>query len=571
MNSNKIEQIGVDALNMEIDKHSLLDTYIHSKDREPSWDGHIYVFNNENMSVESMIGRVPVQVKGEDVEKFSGKEKKYTVDVADLRNYQKEGIGVIYFVVEIINSSNTKIYYRQLLPLDLNFELKKLKKNQKKRRIKFKELSQEEHSSLYYVCRNFLNDSNHQKGKFILSKEEIEDVKNITFDVVTKKDQLEEYLLNNSVYTYAKIEGEKEVIPFEKIDCLGLEIEVNGFVSAGTQMRYYDKYKILKEKDNYIISIGNSIQIKQKERKINIELKGNLYQRLYDIYFIEELMKTNKINISGTIFFISGLSNCEDIFRDKKIYELLKQIFEKLGIYFDIPIEQLKKKDIDNLNKLINLFKNQKFVNSYIKKTGIYELKINKFVIAFLGYKNETESIIFDLFSDIYDSFYLKQADENGKIYNFCLYSNITEKQLLEYSNIKFDIILKAFESIKMYDAYETVTNEFLLTCINVYDKSKNIKFLDLAESLNRMLLEYERTEVNEINKFQIIRRRRDFTEKEIEELLEIQNNSKNNSTFLAISILLERKKEIEYYKSKIYAEEIDIFKKYPIYNLLDK
>lgn len=571
MNSNKIEQIGVDALNMEIDKHNLLDTYIHSKDREPSWDGHIYVFNNENMSVESMIGRVPVQVKGEDVEKFSGKEKKYTVDVADLRNYQKEGIGVIYFVVEIINSSNTKIYYRQLLPLDLNFELKKLKKNQKKRRIKFKELSQEEHSSLYYVCRNFLNDSNHQKGKIILSKEEIEDVKNITFDVVAKKDQLEEYLLNNSVYTYAKIEGEKEVIPFEKIDCIGLEIEVDGFVSAGTQNRYYDKYKILKEKDNYIISIGNSIQIKQKERKINIELKGNLYQRLYDIYFIEELMKTNKINISGTIFLISGLSNCEDIFRDKKIYELLKQIFEKLGIYFDIPIEQLKKKDIDNLNKLINLFKNQKFVNSYIKKTGIYELKINKFVIAFFGYKNETESIIFDLFSDIYDSFYLKQADENGKIYNFCLYSNITEKQLLEYSNIKFDIILKAFESIKMYDAYETVTNEFLLTCINVYDKSKNIKFLDLAESLNRMLLEYERTEVNEINKFQIIRRRRDFTEKEIEELLEIQNNSKNNSTFLAISILLERKKEIEYYKSKIYAEEIDIFKKYPIYNLLDK
>lgn len=388
---------------------------------------------------------------------------------------------------------------------------------------------------------------------------------------MAKKDQLEEYLLNNSVYTYAKIEGEKEVIPFEKIDCIGLEIEVDGFVSAGTQNRYYDKYKILKEKDNYIISIGNSIQIKQKERKINIELKGNLYQRLYDIYFIEELMKTNKINISGTIFLISGLSNCEDIFRDKKIYELLKQIFEKLGVYFDIPIEQLKKKDIDNLNKLINLFKNQKFVNSYIKKTGIYELKINKFVIAFFGYKNETESIIFDLFSDIYDSFYLKQADENGKIYNFCLYSNITEKQLLEYSNIKFDIILKAFESIKMYDAYETVTNEFLLTCINVYDKSKNIKFLDLAESLNQMLLEYERTEVNEINKFQIIRRRRNFTEKEIEELLEIQNNSKNNSTFLAISILLERKKEIEYYKSKIYAEEIDIFKKYPIYNLLDK
>lgn len=571
MNSNKIEQIAVDVLNTEIDKYNLLDTYVHSKDREPSWDGHIYVFNNENMSVESMTGRVPIQIKGEEVKEFSSKEKKYDVKVADLKNYQKEGIGIIYFVVEIINSSNTKIYYRQLLPLDLKLELKNIRRNQKHRRIKFKELSQEEHSSLYYICRNFLNNSNHQKGKIILSKNEINNVKDITFDVVTKKDNLEEYLLNNPIYVYANIEGEKESIPFEKVNCFGLEVEFKGKITAGTSHVYYDTYKILKTKDDYIISIGNSIKISKKENKLNINIKGTIYQRLQDLKFIYEVAKTQTIKIDKGVFTFSKLNKNQTLFRNFKLYEYLEKIFKKLGIIFDVPLEKLNKKDWNNLNKLMNIAENQKFVNSYIKETGIYELKINKFVIAFFGYKNKNESMIFDLFSDIYNSFCLKQADEDGKIYNFCLYSNLTEKQLLEYSNIKFEIILKAFKTIKMYGKYADITNEFLLNCIRIYDRTQKMEFLILAEELNKMLLEYEETEINKVNKFQIICRKRNFKEEEIEEMMEIQRKTKDDMILLAISILLERKKEIEYYKKKISIEKLENIKKYPIYKLLDK
>lgn len=179
--------------------------------------------------------------------------------------------------------------------------------------------------------------------------------------------------------------------------------------------------------------------------------------------------------------------------------------------------------------------------------------------------------MIFDLFSDIYNSFCLKQADEDGKIYNFCLYSNLTEKQLLEYSNIKFDMILKAFRSIEMHDRYSSMTNEFLLNCIRIYDSTQNNEYLILAEALNKMLLEYEKTEINEVNKFQIICRKRNFKEKEIEEMMELQRKTKDNMILFAISILLERKKEIEYYKKKISIEELENIKKYPIYKLLDK
>lgn len=569
MNSNKIEQISVDSINREINKHNLLDTYVKSKDKEPSWDGHIYVYKNENMNVNSIEGRVPVQVKGEEVKEFSGKDKKYNVKIADLKNYQKEGIGVLFFVVEIINSETTKIYYRELLPLDLNIELRNIRKNQVHRKIKFKELSQEEHSSLYYICRNFLNNSNQQKGKIILSKEEIKNVKDITFDIVTKKDNLEEYILNNPIYFYGRIEGEKELIPLEKVDCFGLAVEFKGTITAGSSKIFYNKYKILRTKDNYVIYIGKSIQIDKKEKQLIINIKGNIYERLYDLEFITELSKTQTLQINDGKFTFGKLKKKENLFKNIQMYQDLKQVFDKLGMFFNIPLERLNKEDFDNLNKLINLAKNQNFVNTYIKETGIYEIRIGKMKIAFFGYRQGTSCVIFDLFSDIYNYFCLKEVGEDGKIYTFCLYCNLTEKQLLEYTNIKFDMILKAFKSIKMYDRYATLTNNFLLNSIKIYDKTKNINFLNLAEKLNNLLLEYEDSAVNKINKFQIIARKRKFNIKEIEEIINLKKDIDNNLILYAISILLHSKEEIKYYEDKLSKTEFDNIKKYPIYNLI--
>ena len=63
----------------------------------------------------------------------------------------------------------------------------------------------------------------------------------------------------------------------------------------------------------------------------------------------------------------------------------------------------------------------------------------------------------------------------------------------------------------------------------------------------------------------------RNFKDEEIEEIIELQRNAEDNMILFAISILLARKKEIEYYKKKLSIEELKNIKEYPIYKLLDK
>lgn len=141
MNSNLIEGFAVDYLRDEIRLTEKLAPYISENDKEPSWDGTIYIYSNSNFSKENIIGKVFIQVKGKQEKNKNLKKTKisYPVEVIDLKNYLKIG-GIIFFVVLIDekNPRNRKIYYVDLTPVRLKVELEKAK-NQITKSIKFKE------------------------------------------------------------------------------------------------------------------------------------------------------------------------------------------------------------------------------------------------------------------------------------------------------------------------------------------------------------------------------------------------------------------------------------------------
>lgn len=62
---------------------------------------------------------MPVQVKGQKCIKFARTEHKYLIRVIDLKNFRIEG-GTIYFVVQINDNGDKKIFYNALLPFELN-------------------------------------------------------------------------------------------------------------------------------------------------------------------------------------------------------------------------------------------------------------------------------------------------------------------------------------------------------------------------------------------------------------------------------------------------------------------
>lgn len=138
MTQKDIETLSVSAVRDSIVMSDFLDQFISDNDKEPSWDGHVYIYDNKSKKKATLRGRVPVQVKGTKNNNLLKVEINYPVSIADLRNYLYDG-GVIIFVVYIREGNlQKKIYYAELSPIILRRILAEAEK-QKTKSIKFKE------------------------------------------------------------------------------------------------------------------------------------------------------------------------------------------------------------------------------------------------------------------------------------------------------------------------------------------------------------------------------------------------------------------------------------------------
>ena len=88
------EFLGVDAIKRLLAKTSRIRGFINEKDKEPSWDGNIYLF--EKPDVKENIKKIPTQVKGKNKNHHNKKKYNHYFDKADLENYYNDG-GVLYF------------------------------------------------------------------------------------------------------------------------------------------------------------------------------------------------------------------------------------------------------------------------------------------------------------------------------------------------------------------------------------------------------------------------------------------------------------------------------------------
>ena len=119
MDNVDIERAAVSAVKSYIDFSSHLRSFIFDNDRTQIWDGDIFVFSGDSKVNDNFYGRVPVQVKGTEVNLFSEKKLSYSgLTREDLNNYRNDG-GCILFVVELIRDINiqefkSRVFYCEL-------------------------------------------------------------------------------------------------------------------------------------------------------------------------------------------------------------------------------------------------------------------------------------------------------------------------------------------------------------------------------------------------------------------------------------------------------------------------
>lgn len=103
-------------------------------DKEPCWDGHLYLYDGEGKSKKNLLGRVPIQVKGTEVERFKTKKWKFKLEKSDLQAYLHEPT---FFIVCQIkkNSKERKLFYRELLPCSVQTLLKDMGKKESRQTL----------------------------------------------------------------------------------------------------------------------------------------------------------------------------------------------------------------------------------------------------------------------------------------------------------------------------------------------------------------------------------------------------------------------------------------------------
>lgn len=570
MNKDDIEKLAISKISDQVLQNSdCLTCYLNTNDKTPFWDGSIWVYDNKKKSGGYFQNKIDVQVKGRLVTKFI-KNESYEISVNQLMAYRNEIKGTLFFLVDLIDFNNFKIYYCNLLPVDLYEIFKNMKSDQKNYTLKLKEIDISEPLNFKRVCLDFYRNSNLQAKRRIIDDSEFNKIEEFDFSMYESMLEFEKYLEDGDVYTYVKLKDTHEKVVTIKGDIkliskLKKDIYIDG-------RKYYSECTIVGKKVNELV-VG-PLTFNFIDEKIYFKFKGSLEKRIKDLKFIVKFFEKQYFVIGGERLDIpledqKQIKKKIKVFNDKiSYYKKIIRLFKYFNVEFDIEYENLNDADINNLHILIKMLDGI-FPND-IKDMQKYYININKYKILFVVDLKSKK--IYNYYSqEMVDNSYCIVFDGNSK-YKTSIYSNLPFEDYENVSNFKEDIIIKSFKGLEFNQAIFEVINYLSLRFLISYDKTKDKRFLNLANNLNLINCKKRNDDVDIINSKQIkIRKKKSLSYNDKKLLSEIaeKDEYKNNYQILCcIDILLENNYNYNLHFKKMNAKDKEIFKNWPIYNL---
>lgn len=590
MDSKLIEGFAISYLSDEIRLTERLAPYISENDKEPSWDGNIYIYSKpSNFLKENIIGKVSVQIKGkqEKNKNFQKKKISYSVEVTDLKNYLKVG-GVIFFVVLIDkdNPRNRKIYYTDLTPVKLQVELEKAK-NQITKSIKFKEfpLDNQRKVSVFLNCFENIKKQTSFSDIPLLTIEELSknNIEEIVIPVIpVNKEIPQETLLHSDIYLYAKIKNSPILHPVKMlIDELETHEKQKVIVSIDGK-EYYNSIKIVRKKEKLELFIGESFSIITKGNKIaklNYKNSDKIRILAKDLEFmlhqIEKgyfLFNGKKIELDYKKIDFSNFNIEEQKRNLKKIKDIVK-LLDILNYSEDLKLSEITQKDWIQLEYLIKAFIYNELIEG-LKEPAISVKIFNIVKLKFIICIKKEDNGKYRLLDFFKEDFFVEIKTENEKFFQISQYLLLKKEDLYLANNIKYNVLLSSFKKVKRYKKTIDLINNFLLNLILAYDKTKKEDIILTAEEFSKWIFsEFTEEELSYsikiLNNFQIVKRLRNLTEQEEEKIYEIlEDENINNEIRFGSYVLLGQKAAAKRYFEKLEEERKKEFINYPIYNL---
>lgn len=591
------EQLGTTAVINAVSKTDRLKAFVNSGDKEPSFDGAIYIYDNKVYKKER-LKRVSIQVKGKGVKAKPKRSINYPISVIDLDNFMRNG-GAIFFVVYIDRDDGSikQIYYTSLLPIRIKEILKINEGNKTSINLKCKPLPKQNDE----VVELFLNfHSQAQKQISFVNKDipTIDDLKNkgvleslslsfINADGNNEISNVPKKLNGKDIYLYANVKDGVLPIPVKcYTDVAQIQLNCkNDVIVTVNGTKFYDSIVKTITEEKIYYKIGQSVAIVVPnvynisaedtfDVKLVIKLKGTLKQRIKDLEFLIAMFKEKVFELDGTEF-PANFSNAELKKLNADSYpELLKKykqalsVLNKLNVKKDVNIDKFTDDDFTKLTSLIDAVENGAPIKNV---TGdlprLVNLKFGGLHLTMLCKKvDEGTYNIFDFFSEDLD---VCLKTEDGETLPASQFSILKMEDFLSVDNINYANVVFGLKKITPHQFSIENTNFIVLEMLKAYDKKKNEELLQAAKELTQWLLsqtEFLPKIVSQINFLQIVRRERELTFAEKQELGNIISDTDDIGYKAGAFILLNEFEEATKLLSEMSDEKQQEFSEYPVY-----
>ena len=594
MDNDTIETLAVSAVKDSIAISGFLSPFIADKDKEPSWDGQVYIYNSETKSKANIIGYVRVQSKGHECNDLAKEKIKHRVNVDDMRNYLNNG-GIIYFVTYIkSNGMDRHIYYNTLTPIKLKRYLDEAK-DQDTKIIEFKSFPSDNNRKCT-IFLNFFNDSKKQTSfvnEGMLTIEDLQNSKDITGIRMSmsgygqSKDQAFKAFFEDEVYLYATVKGTDALIPVEMmLSNLSATETLHWGVSVNSK-KYYDTVSRKTTKSQKTIRIGHSLSLVTDDSNNLHQVKYHetpmLKNRIKDMEFFIDILENKHFYINDIMFEFNPSDEERKSFDIIKMKNYIHQgekiikVLETLNIKKDFNLDTLTEAEHMEIVNLIVAFVDEKPV-PFLKKDlpTICRIDIQDIRILLIYQQLESESGIYQI-QDFFKAnlsvvYNLKDSEEK---FVTSSYSIMEKDDFLRVDNINYSTIVPSYNTnLKHNTRIFEQANVDLLKMLSAYDEGldTNKQLLELAKDMAEWIYNGDKDdqvprEVKMLNLMQIIRREREFNKEEKIKLITITESSiEREDVKTAAYLLLGNQYAAEIHFKKMDAEWQEGFKQYPIF-----
>jgi len=506
---------------------------VQFNDKSPCFDGEIIVYNSNVLKKENMEDAVKVQIKGTTVfKKIKGNGRiTHPIKKVDLENYKKSGKGVLYLVVTI-NKKNKKMqmFYNSLTPLEIERLLNVIEYNKTDSlSVDFKMVKDNELES---ICRVHIKNVRKQPNNFInMSKTRSFENYKVEFDILPSELQGFDPF-ENIAYVYG-IEGDFEY-PIEAIFPEVLNIKSEEVLNLyGEKINV--KYSLNETKSEIIFSVEDTLEFVlskiEKSGKLKMGRLITLEAYIKSLKVLKYIVENNRFPFE--IYKINASINEKEKYQhlDEEIeqYTKLLKTCERIGINGNYIFNE--QENYERLfNSIHNIFeeKNYNAINSTEETIPekVLRLKMTDYITLLL-FKDDKDGLYYNIFDyDIFkrlSAFIPKNPGEfNPNLddyFKVSIYSKFKIEDLISLTNFNYEVYERSFRT-DVHDKTLEANNELALDLISIYDKTKEVKYLNLADYLLDGLIETStEDDIYRLNKLQI-KKRNSYPLEKVEEIL---------------------------------------------------